>query len=172
MQWYGGIDNGFTGAVAFVNSDGTEAVVHDAPLFMVPTGKRKRQEFNVAAMVGILQIPPNVGTLICVAVEKAGTMPQQGISSSGRFMHGHGLWMGILAALKIPHQIVSPQRWKQVTLDGMGKDKDASRMRAQQLFPHIDLSLKKHHGRADALLIAEWLRRQCIKNVLIETKGG
>jgi len=137
----------------------------------VPSGKRKRQEFNATAMAAILQIPPNVGTLICVAVEKAGTMPRQGISSSGRFMHGHGLWMGILAALKIPHQIVSPQRWKQVTLDGMGKDKDASRMRAQQLFPHIDLSLKKHHGRADALLIAEWLRRQCIKNVLIETKG-
>ena len=155
-QWYGGIDNGFTGAVAFINADGTEAVVHDAPLFVVQSGKRKRQELNADAMANILRIPG----LIRVAVEKAATMPKQGIASSGRFMHGHGLWMGILAALKIPHEIVPPQRWKKTVLHGMGKDKDAARMRAQQMFPKIDLSLVKHHGRADALLIAEWLRRQ------------
>ena len=38
----------------------------------------------------------------------------------------------------------------------MAKGKDASRVKAMQLFPLAakDLSLKKHHGRADALMMA------------------
>jgi hypothetical protein len=44
-------------------------------------------------------------------------------------------------------------------LDGQGKDKDAARFKAQALFPQIELHLKKHDGRADALLIAEFARR-------------
>ncbi len=36
------------------------------------------------------------------------------------------------------------------------KDKEASRLRAQQLFPSADLRLKKHHGRAEALLLAAY----------------
>jgi crossover junction endodeoxyribonuclease RuvC len=43
-----------------------------------------------------------------------------------------------------------------------GADKDASRLMAQQLFPTLvsELKRKKDHGRADAVLLAEWLRRQ------------
>ena len=49
-----------------------------------------------------------------------------------------------------------------IMLDGMQKTKDASRYKAMQLFPQLadQLNLKKHEGRADALLIAEWRRRQ------------
>jgi crossover junction endodeoxyribonuclease RuvC len=54
---------------------------------------------------------------------------------------------------------VTPQRWKKTMLDGQGKDKDAARFKAQALFPQIELHLKKHDGRADALLIAEFARR-------------
>jgi hypothetical protein len=86
-------------------------------------------------------------------------MPEQGVSSSFRFGRGLGLWEGILSAFQIPFVKVTPQRWKKNLLDGMGKEKDASRLRAQTLFPSLDLSLKKHHGRGDALLLAEFLRR-------------
>ena len=42
------------------------------------------------------------------------------------------------------------------------KDKDAARIRAQELFPEcsIRLQLKKHIDRADSLLIAEYARRK------------
>lgn len=47
-------------------------------------------------------------------------------------------------------------------MNGQGKDKDGSRLVAMRLFPEASdrLHLKKHHGRADALLIAEFLRQQ------------
>ena len=35
-----------------------------------------------------------------------------------------------------------------------GKDKEASRLRSQQLWPSADLRKKKDHGRAEALLLA------------------
>ena len=43
----------------------------------------------------------------------------------------------------------------------MGKDKDASRLRAIQLFPVVAnrLDRKKDDGRAEALLLAEYGRR-------------
>jgi crossover junction endodeoxyribonuclease RuvC len=77
------------------------------------------------------------------------------------FGKNYGTWLGIMAALKIPHQQVSPATWKKSILSDMGKEKDASRVKAMQLFPNSqrDLYLKKHHGRADALLMAEWARR-------------
>jgi hypothetical protein len=44
----------------------------------------------------------------------------------------------------------------------MKTEKDESRLKALQLFPQCadNLKLKKHHGRAEALLMAEYLRRQ------------
>ena len=95
----------------------------------------------------------------CVAIERVHSMPKQGVASSFKFGMGFGIWLGILAALRLPHELVTPQAWKKLMLAGMPKEKDASRQRAMQLFPDVDLSLKRHHGRADALLIAEWLRR-------------
>ena len=71
---------------------------------------------------------------------------------------GYGIWIGILAALNIPYTEVHPVTWKSKIMAGMGKEKDASIARAKQLYPTADLSLKKHHGRADALLIAHFGR--------------
>jgi hypothetical protein len=49
-------------------------------------------------------------------------------------------------------------------LYGLPKGKDTGRLRAQQLFPTADLKFKKHHGRSDALLIAEYLRRSLVNS--------
>ena len=67
---------------------------------------------------------------------------------------------GMLAVLGAATDYVHPRRWKSVMMDGMAKDKDASRIRAKELFgTSTDLSLRKHHGRADALLFAEYRLR-------------
>ncbi len=70
---------------------------------------------------------------------------------------GFGAWLGLLGALEIPYTRVRPARWKHA-LGLRGKDKEAARLRAQQLFPSADLQLKKHHGRAEALLLASYGR--------------
>lgn len=150
---YIGIDPGLGGAVAVL--DERHLALFDAPVAMVGT----KREYVVVRMVELLR--PYVLNSVA-ALEKVHTMPQQGVASSGKLMRGLGLWEGILAALGIPYDLVPPQRWKGVMMDGMGKEKEAARLRAMQLFP-LDsdlLALKKHHGRAEALLIAEYRRRQ------------
>jgi crossover junction endodeoxyribonuclease RuvC len=54
--------------------------------------------------------------------------------------------------LQIPYTPVRPVVWKKTF--SLGKDKEASRLRAMQLFPGADLRQKKNHGRAEALLLA------------------
>lgn len=156
---YIGIDPGLGGAMAALHVAGNTAtplsiVFFDAPVVMVG----KKREYVVVRMVELLR-PYALDSV--AALEKVHTMPRQGIASSGKLMRGLGLWEGILAALGIPYDMVPPQRWKGVMMDGMGKEKDAARLRAMQLFPAASdqLVLKKHHGRAEALLIAEYRRR-------------
>jgi len=153
-----GIDPGFTGAVAVLDADGCIVALDDAPAVTVQSGKRKRSEFDRPAMVRLLRFYEP--SLTRVAIEKVTPMPKQGIASTSRFMAGWGMWLGILACLQLPHELVTPQRWKRAMLAGQPKEKDASRQVAQAMWPDADLHLVKHHGRADALLIAEWLRRQ------------
>ena len=151
---YIGIDPGLGGAVAVLGSDGFADALHDAPVAIVG----KKREHVAARMVGILK--PYAENSVA-ALELVHSMPKQGVASAFNFGRGLGLWIGILAALGIPYDLVTPQRWKGVMMDGMGKEKDAARLRAMQLFPFESdqLALKKHHGRAEALLIAEYRRR-------------
>ena len=100
-----------------------------------------------------------------VALEKIHSMPGQGVRSMFSMGEGYGLWKGIIMTLGDPMILVTPQAWKKVMMQGMGKEKDASVLRASELFPHIADQLvtprgRKLNGRADALLIAHWCRRQ------------
>jgi len=95
------------------------------------------------------------------AIEKVSAMPKQGVASSFKFGTNFGIWQGRLEALQIPFVFVTPQKWQKAVFDSMprGDRKEMSLNLARRLFPWADLNKKKHHSRADALLIAEWLRR-------------
>jgi crossover junction endodeoxyribonuclease RuvC len=88
-------------------------------------------------------------------------MPKQGVASSFCFGQGLGMWQGIIAALGLPLEMPSPQRWKKEMLADQGKDKDASRFKAIALFPALaaQMSRVKDDGRAEAILMAEYGRR-------------
>jgi crossover junction endodeoxyribonuclease RuvC len=154
MKRYIGIDPGLSGAVAVL----PEGWIFDTPTAIVSSGKRQRREYLEAEMAAMLA--PFVEDSVA-AIEKVHAMPRQGVASMFTMGVGLGVWRGILAALGIPFDLVTPQRWKAVMMDGMGKEKEAARTRALQLFPGLtpSLRLKKHHGRAEALLIAEYRRR-------------
>ena len=47
-----------------------------------------------------------------VFIEKVHSMPGQGVASMFNFGKGYGIWIGILAALKISKTLVTPQEWK------------------------------------------------------------
>lgn len=88
-------------------------------------------------------------------LEQVHSMPLQGVKSVFTFGENYGWWQGVLVALGIPFERVTPQKW-QVAMRCLTKgDKNVSKARAQELFP----ALKITHATADALLIGEYGRR-------------
>ena len=151
MTIYIGIDPGVSGAIAILAPDGV--TFHDMPILEV----KKKQTLDYA---GLACLRPYSSSAF-VAVELVGAMPGQGVSSMFKFGQCYGAVLATLATLELPYELVTPPVWKRA-YRLIGCEKDESRAAALRLFPQCanDLRLKKHHGRADALLLAEYLRRQ------------
>ena len=147
-----GIDPGATGAVAFFNIAGFGPIsgfdfhsVQDMPV----VGKTVNPVIFAKLLTTITY------HITHAYIEKVQSMPRQGVVSVCTFCRSAGIIEGVLGALNIPVTLVSPQKWKKA-FGLIGKDKEASRALAIQWYPKIELNLKKHHGRAEALLIARW----------------
>jgi len=83
-------------------------------------------------------------------------MPGQGVASSFKFGQGYGSLEMALTAAGIPFERVTPQKWQKALGCLTKGQKNVSKRKAQELFP----TMKVTHATADALLIAEWGRRQ------------
>ena len=149
-----GIDPGLLGACAFLYEDQTIRVF-DTPILIEKKRGKLQREYQIQKMAEIIE-QNNEGKTIA-AIENVHAFKDQGVHSVFHFGKGFGIWLGILSALKIPYQLITPQSWKK-QFGLLGTEKDAARLYAQKLFSQVDLSLKKYSGRADALLIAEYLR--------------
>lgn len=156
---FGGIDPGLSGGLGFITPDGSR--VYETPTFEMHDGKKTRRMYDIPAMLKILESEfSRSGPGIVIGLEQIWSRPGQGVASMFRMGEGYGLWKGILATMRLPYELVLPQRWKRVMLNGLsGKDKGASRERAQALFPTLDFSKVKHDGIAESILIAEFMRR-------------
>lgn len=142
-MYYIGIDPGQSGAVAVLDDKGICIRIDDYP----------GSEVYAAKILQGVAHPTN-GSL--AALEDVHAMPKQGVSSTFKFGTNFGIWRGILAAYAIPFLLVKPRIWQKGIIrkaDG----KQASLAAARRMFPKAELHLKKHHNRADALLIAHWL---------------
>lgn len=166
-----GIDPGVSGAVCELDSETRDIHFYDTPTVQVKSGKTMKNMLNIPACVLLLQ-SLSTGREVRVTIEKVNAMPgrptkegepirSMGATSAFSFGKGYGIWLGVLAALFIPYEEVHPITWKKAIMADMGKEKDASRVKAMQCYPNTakDLSRKKDHGRADALLLAEFGRR-------------
>lgn len=106
--------------------------------------------------------PISEGNVIA-AVEKVGAMPGQGVTSMFNFGKSAGFIEGVLAALNIPYQLVTPKRWKAEF--GLNSDKQHSIDVCKRLFPNLRLlqnerCRKESDGMAEAALLAEFARRK------------
>ena len=154
---YCGIDPGLSGAVAFIRPDAAHPpnrlAVFDAPLV--------GGEFDGVALAKLLaeRLPD------MVAIEHAFSRPGQGVSSTFKFGKTFGQALGVIQALGIPYELVSPSVWKKHFKISPSSPKDASRLVCKRVYPNADIPLKKHHGRADAILIAHyaWQRLTTVK---------
>jgi hypothetical protein len=167
-QFFLGIDPGFLGALAIVDVKG-RVQIFDAPVLTTASrrnGKSKtKREYNLVEIARILrryQTPDTTTDLSYAVFEKVGSRPDQGVASMWSMGYGSGIWEMALTWAGIPYTRVTPIKWKNVMLEGVGHDKDGSILRAQQLFPHVDLTTERgafRDGRAEALLLAEYGRR-------------
>ncbi len=161
-----GIDPGLAGAIAVIG-DGF-AVAWDTPVLEVKNGKKRRREYEVPAMLELLceamdetyrpNGPRPPATNVTAVIEAVSPMPKEGVVSASRSGYGAGLWHALLVALEVPFRVVHPAVWKRAA-GLIGKDKAYSRLVAGQRFPGIELGRVKDHGRAEALLLADYAKR-------------
>jgi len=147
MNYYAGIDPGQGGALAIVSDNMQEAFAWDFPGSIEAAADLLREVF--------LEHHP-----LLTGIEKVGAMPKQGVSSTFAFGQNYGAWLGALASLQMPHILVTPGKWQKALLDSSpGDTKQRSLSMARRLFPNVELSRVKDHGRADALLLALYSSR-------------
>ena len=145
-----GIDPGLSGGYALLGGDSPPLV----EAFPMAGGR-----IDLAALANDWRgLAPAVAVL-----EAVHAMPKQGVSSTFTFGEGYGAVKGILAALGVRLELVTPQAWKKLVLAGTPKDKAAAVEWARRAYPGLTLIRPgcriPHDGMADALGIAEYGRR-------------
>lgn len=141
---YIGIDPGKNGAFAFINSIGVSAFVFEEKNF-IERIKRVASADDVFA-----------------CLEHVHAMPGQGVTGMFNFGKNFGFIQGVLSALCVPYELVTPQKWKKEF--SITANKNTAILVCKRLFPDVPLipterSRKEHDGIAEALLMAEYARR-------------
>ena len=157
-----GIDPGVSGAICVLKK-GQVVKLYEMPTMI--DGKKNKKQVNGAEVANIFKkelIDQNVEKesfeiIAKVGVEHVTAMPGQGVTSMFNFGQSFGLIKGVCAALKIPIYFVRPVKWKK-HFDLIKTNKDASRTKVIQIFPHIapQIFRKKDSNKADSILIAKY----------------
>ena len=152
-----GIDTGISGAISiFKNNKFVEVL--DMPTMI--DGKKNKRQVNGAQFAHIIKVYSNgYDGEMSVIVEQVNAMPGQGVTSMFNFGQSFGVIKGVCSALNIPIYFVRPLKWKKY-FDLVKTNKDASRTKAIQIYPHISdkISRKKDSNKADAILIASYFK--------------
>lgn len=154
-----GIDPGLTGAYAALNVSGDVVLIADLPIMRDASSAWIDADTLLSSLLTLR--PSNITAVI----ERVHAMPRNG--SKGAFSQGC-TFASTLATLQIARariEFVTPVTWKRAL--GLLGEKDLtdterkkrSLDKARLLFPFMDLSKQKHHGRAEALLIAHWFHK-------------
>jgi crossover junction endodeoxyribonuclease RuvC len=156
------IDPGLNGALAFLDSEKSIKIIEDMPLTTekLCDGRTKK---NVSGSGLAHAISPFAHSIRIAVIEdvsamtyvdSSGKVRGQGAAASFAFGKGFGVVIGVLEALQVPIVFVKPAIWKLKM--GLSSNKQGSLDLATKLFPlqkHL-WPLKKHDGRAEAVLLA------------------
>ncbi len=130
------------------------------------------EQVSVSVLPATYLFADTIDSLIAIGlkhvfVEKAQCMPKNGAVGMFNYGQGFGELLGVLIALKVPFTLVPPRAWSKVMHAGVQGDdpKKKSITAAKRLFPNVELRAtercrKPHLGMVEALLIAEYGRRQ------------
>ena len=172
------IDPGLSGAIALLSDPDTVERIWDMPVMEAISGKGNIVNPHIFSDI-IKEAIELGGTTTYVELVQAmgarknakGEMVSQGVASTFKFGVGFGVIQGALAALGLPINLVAPQKWKKYHKlskpdvryrlqrePTQAEFKDACRLMAIECFPNQadNLKLKKHDGRADAIMIGRF----------------
>lgn len=172
---FAGIDPGKRGGLAVIDDGGVP--VHELCVPMPIVGDARQSSARVDPRLlsewvrhTITNWPTyrtgggSSGPIVVAAIEEARALPGDSIKSISSILWNHGA----LSALILEHGVrlitVPPLAWQKFMLRGLPRGKAdvrnaSSLRRAADLFPSVKQS-GTHDGVAEALLIAEWLRRR------------
>lgn len=158
-----GIDPGLSGGIAGIWKE-------------TPEGKRKHfalpmptvnKQLDINALCFIFDEIKEADAL--VVIEEQWARPGMSIHTMSKIIGSAKLIEGAAVAMKLDTITVAPHVWKGyfpelVVPKGAAsvQKKKASLALARKLYPDIDLSLVKHDGKAEALLIATYAARTMI----------
>ena len=144
---YIGIDPGKKGSVSVI--DGKDLIVLATPI----VGK----DYDIRGMFDILNQHKEDSIVV---IERSQAMPGQGVVSMFEFGRGYGIWLGLLTALFIPHQVIHSRTWTKLMLKGApGEGKERAFHMATRLFPLWTPKYKYEYEYADSILLAEYCKR-------------
>ena len=149
MIRYIGIDPGASGGIAFIEVTNPEN--GDLPFAM----KQPETDRDIYHIISQLRWCGEKEVKCFAMLEKVHAMPKQGVSSTFTFGQNYGKLQMALIASGIPFEYVTPQKWQKALQCLTGGQKNVSKSKAQELFPHLKIT----HATADALLLAEYCRR-------------
>lgn len=153
MTYYIGIDPGLSGALSLIDNQGKYKEVRSIPIMAnhKSTGRVKNC-VNAKALYDIIiswkRFNPSIW------LEHVGARQGDGVCSAFSFGDTFGSIRAVCSCAEIPINLVSPSVWKKYLK--IGSDKEVARALAINLFPEAcsELSRKKDHDRAEALLLA------------------
>lgn len=156
---YIGIDPGLDGGIALIGSTGR--------LLLEKTPVIAGKDYDIQEMKRILLSKEWMNDQRFVTIENQISMPGQGLTSTLQTGKGFGIWLGLLAALEIPHQVVHAKQWQSKLFSGTSSKLDTkarSEIVAKRLFPNADFRRSErarvaNDGLTDAACIAEYGRR-------------
>lgn len=156
-----GIDPGASttkpGGIALIDLEAKHVEAHDLPVRVPPRVKGRKKPSPQVDGTRLAKMLRGLPDDTVIVLEKVGSRPGQGLRSTFNFGETAGTVRGVCEALGFKIVFVSPQQWKKKA-GLIGTEKDAARILALKKYPSLaaSLKLKRHGGRADGLLIAEW----------------
>jgi hypothetical protein len=159
-----GIDPGNAGAIAVIDDKKPLPLItlFDMPI-LITEGKGKTKKGNVKKHTvldeqALCSIFKNLMPIKMMFIEKSQSMPGQNAAATFNYAAGYGIIRGVCVGLGIPYTLVHPATWRRSLMKDMDKGKDASIVRAKQLYPTADIG--KKDGRAEALLIGTYGKKE------------
>lgn len=143
------IDPGATGSIAWL--EGQHLIeVRDLPVAKV----NGRSVLMPAALAEMLREPGRMPDR--AIVERMASRPSDGKVAAFALGRNFGMLQGVLAAMGIPVELVTPAKWKGAMK--LSQDKGASRSMAMELWPGAarEFMRVKDDGRAEAALLGRW----------------